>query len=300
MTAKKSLCGFVGIVGRPNVGKSTLLNRILGKKLSITSHKPQTTRHRILGLKTVGDVQTIYVDTPGFHTNPKQVLHRYMNKMVSYVISDVDIAIFVVDVKRWTEEDEAVLEKLKHVDFPVILAVNKVDEIKNKETLLPLIQELSEKMNFASVIPISAAKGTNIEKLESEVVERLPENSHFYGDDQFTDRSEKFLAAEFIREKLTRCLGAELPYALTVDIESFKEDERLIEIHALILVDKGSQKQIVIGTKGKVLKEVGTLARLDIEALLGKKVLLRLWVKVKKGWADSERDLKSLGFDYEG
>lgn len=292
-----SRCGFVAIVGRPNVGKSTLLNHILGQKLSITSRKPQTTRHQVLGIKTEGPVQAIYVDTPGMHEEEPRAINRYMNKAATSALKDVDVAVFVVDQMSWTTADEMVLEKLSSLKCPVILAVNKVDRIENREALLPHLDMLSRKRDFAEIIPLSALKGMNLEPLEEAVGRFLPQSVHFYPDDQITDRSERFMASEMVREKITRQLGAELPYSVAVEIEEFRRDGKTLHISALILVEREGQKKIMIGDKGERLRRIGQEARADMERLFDSKVMLRLWVKVKRGWADSERALKSLGMN---
>ncbi|MDI9246118.1 GTPase Era [Marinobacter sp. CHS3-4] len=292
-----SRCGFVAIVGRPNVGKSTLLNHILGQKLSITSRKPQTTRHQVLGIKTVGLSQAIYVDTPGMHEEEPRALNRYMNKAASSALKGVDVVVFVVDQMAWTTADEMVLEKLSSLTCPVILAVNKVDRIENREALLPHLEMLSRKRDFAEIIPLSALKEMNLAPLEEAVAGFLPESVHFYPDDQITDRSERFMASEMVREKITRQLGAELPYSVAVEIEEFKQDGKTLHISALILVEREGQKKIIIGDKGERLRRIGQEARVDMERLFDSKVMLRLWVKVKRGWADSDRALKSLGMN---
>ncbi|SHK75290.1 GTP-binding protein Era [Marinobacter antarcticus] len=292
-----SRCGFVAIVGRPNVGKSTLLNHILGQKLSITSRKPQTTRHKVLGIKTVGPVQAIYVDTPGMHVEEPRAINRYMNKAATSALSGVDVVVFVVDQLAWTTADEMVLEKLSKLECPVILAVNKVDRIEKRENLLPHLDMLSRKREFAEIIPMSALKQTNLKPLEEAVGRFLPESVHFYPDDQITDRSERFLASEMVREKITRQLGAELPYSVAVEIEEFKRDGKTLHISALILVEREGQKKIMIGDKGDRLRSIGQDARADMERMFDSKVMLRLWVKVKRGWADSDRALKSLGMN---
>ncbi len=288
--------GFVAIVGRPNVGKSTLMNHILGQKISITSSKPQTTRHRILGIKTTEQCQVIYVDTPGVHLNAKKAMNRYMNRAATSSLEDVELILFLIEAGAWTEEDENVLKRLQSTKLPVVLVVNKVDRIRDKEELLPLLQQLAEKMEFASVVPLSALKGANVKELEALIYDRLPESPPVFPEDYVTDRSERFLAAELIREKLMRSLGKELPYATAVEIESFKEEEGMLRIHALIWVERDSQKRIVIGKGGEKLKEVGKQARLDMQKLFGSKVFLQLWVKVKEGWSDNERILNSLGY----
>ncbi|AMQ90184.1 GTPase Era [Marinobacter sp. LQ44] len=290
-----SRCGFVAIVGRPNVGKSTLLNHILGQKLSITSRKPQTTRHQVLGIKTDGPVQAIYVDTPGMHEDEPRALNRYMNKAASSALIDVDVVVFVVDQLAWTTADDMVLEKLSRLTCPVILAVNKVDKVENRDKLLPHLEALSKKREFAEIIPLSALKETNLQPLQDAVGRFLPQSVHFYPDDQITDRSERFMASEMVREKITRQLGAELPYSVAVEIEEFKHEGKTLHVSALILVEREGQKKIIIGDKGERLRRIGQEARVDMERMFGSKVMLRLWVKVKRGWADSDRALKSLG-----
>lgn len=291
-----SRCGYVAIVGRPNVGKSTLLNHILGQKLAITSRKPQTTRHTLLGIKTEGAVQAIYVDTPGMHKDNDKALNRYMNRSASAALKDVDVVIFVVDRTRWTDEDQMVFERVKFVKCPVILAVNKIDRLDDKGELLPHLKWLAEQLPEAEIVPISAQHGQNLETLEKLVGERLPENEHFFEEDQLTDRSSRFLAAELVREKVMRQLGAEVPYQVTVEIEQFKQQGRVLHIHALILVERDGQKKIIIGDKGERIKRIGQDARRDMEELFGSKVMLNLWVKVKSGWSDDERALRSLGY----
>ena len=289
-------CGYVAIVGRPNVGKSTLLNHILGQKLAITSRKPQTTRHNMLGIKTEGAVQTIYVDTPGLHKNNEKALNRFMNKTASSALKDVDVVIFVVDRTRWTDEDQLVLERVQYVQGPVLLAVNKADRIEDKSDLLPHLEWPASQLPNAQVVPVSALHGHNLDALERLVAESLPENEHFFPEDQITDRSSRFLAAELVREKIMRQLGAELPYQIAVEIEEFKLDGRILHIHALILVERDGQKRIIIGDKGERIKRIGQEARKDMEALFDNKVMLNLWVKVKGGWSDDERALRSLGY----
>jgi GTP-binding protein Era len=291
-----SHCGYVAIVGRPNVGKSTLLNRILGQKLSITSHKPQTTRHRILGIKTIGDTQTIYVDTPGLHKNIKYAINRYMNRAATTTLNDVDVIVWVIDGLRWTDEDEWILNKLKKVSQPIILVVNKVDQIKLKTQLLPYLERLSQKIQFTEIIPLSARTGNNLAALEQTISKLLPENPHFFPDDQLTDRSDRFIASEFIREKLTRSLQQELPYASAVEIEEFTKKNNVLHINAVIWVERDTQKAIVIGKDGEQLKGIGSRARLAMEKFFGHKIFLKLWVKVKDSWSDDERALQSLGY----
>lgn len=292
-------CGYVALVGRPNVGKSTLLNHILGQKLSITSRKPQTTRHRLLGIKTTDTSQIIYVDTPGIHQKAGKAINRYMNRTASSTIDDVHAVVFIIEALKWTDEDELVLKRIKQASVPVILAVNKVDKIDDKESLLPFLQQLSEKHPFKDIIPLSALKNINVSELESLLESFLDISEPFYPDDQITDRSSRFLAAEIVREKLMRTLGQELPYNITVEIEQFKEDKGRLLINALIWVERDNQKAIVIGKKGQQLKKVGIQAREDMQKLFDSKVHLELWVKVKEGWSDDERALQSLGYTDE-
>ena len=291
-------CGYVAIVGRPNVGKSTLLNHLLGQKISITSRKPQTTRHQVLGIKTEGDHQIIYVDTPGLHKGAEKAINRVMNRAASSAIDDVDLVVFVVDRTAWTEEDEMVLQRVQQSNRPVVLVVNKVDLLADKNALLPHLQSLSEKSDFTAVVPLSALRQHNTEELERVIVSHLPESIHFFPEEQITDRSQRFLAAEIVREKIMRQLGDELPYAVAVEIEEFAGDEKgVLHISALILVERDGQKKIIIGDKGSRLHSIGTEARRDMERLFESKVMLRLWVKVKSGWSDDERALRSLGYD---
>lgn len=293
-----SYCGYIALVGRPNVGKSTLINRILHQKLSITSRKPQTTRHSILGIQTDGAHQFVYVDTPGIHQGSKKVMNRMMNKTAQNVLKDVDVAVFVVDGTQWTDDDEHVLRLIAQAKVPCILAVNKVDKIDDKTRLLPCLESMSQRHDFAALIPLSAKTGVGVEQLQQQLKTFLPESPHLFDDDQFTDRSTRFLCAELLREKIFRLCGDELPYVTSVEIESFKEEDNLVRIHALIMVDKDNHKRIIIGNKGQKLKEMATSARLDMEQLLGKKVFLQCWCKVKSGWADDERMLKQLGYDH--
>ena len=293
---KEFRCGYVALIGRPNVGKSTLMNFVLGQKISITSHRPQTTRHRILGIKTTDAAQIIYVDTPGIHDNEKKAMNRYMNRTAGASFKDVDIIVLLVEAMRWTEEDELVIKRLQNISTPVVLAVNKVDLIKKKEELLPFIEKIKNKYEFKDIIPLSAMKGDNIEGFEKIITGYLPPSEAFYAEDQITDRSERFMAAEIIREKLTRNLLQELPYNLTVEIEKFTQDGKLLDIAAIIWVERDNQKAIIIGKGGSKLKDMGTKARIDMEKMFGQKVFLQLWVKVKSGWSDDERALNSLGY----
>ncbi|MBE2896098.1 GTPase Era [Pasteurellaceae bacterium HPA106] len=290
-------CGFIGIVGRPNVGKSTLLNRILGQKISITSRKAQTTRHRILGIDTEGAYQAIYVDTPGLHIEEKRAINRLMNRAANSTIGDVDLIFFVVDGTHWNDDDEMVLNKLRNTRAPIILVINKIDNIKNKDELLPFITEMEQKLNFKAIVPISATQGNNVDQLKKLVRENLREGVHHFPEDYITDRSQRFLASEIIREKLMRFMGEELPYAVTVEIEQFKTNPKgVLVIHGLILVERDGQKKMVIGKQGQKIKTIGMEARADMERLFESQVHLQLWVKVKSGWADDERALKSLGY----
>ncbi len=288
--------GYVAIAGRPNVGKSTLLNHILGQKLSITSRKPQTTRHQILGVKTTTTSQVVYVDTPGIHNRRATAINRYMNRAASSVLNDVDIVLFVVQAMQWTEEDEAVLTRLQDVEAPVLLVINKIDKVSDKDMLLPYIAQLNTRYTFTAVTPISALHADNIDCLEATVTELLPLNPPFFAEDQVTDRSVRFLAAEIIREKLIRELGHELPYTSTVEIEKFEEGETITRIFATIYVESHGQKAIIIGSKGARLKSIGSKARVDIETLIDGKVYLQLWVKVREGWSNDEQALRSLGY----
>ncbi|WP_294900036.1 GTPase Era [Tatumella sp. UBA2305] len=297
MSEQSPHCGFIAIVGRPNVGKSTLLNQLLGQKISITSRKPQTTRHRIMGIDTRDNYQAIYVDTPGLHMEEKRAINRLMNKAASSSIGDVELVIFVVEGTRWTDDDEMVLGKLKAGKAPVVLAINKIDNLQDKSILLPHIQMLSQKMNFLDVVPLSAEHGNNVDTIASIVHKHLPEADHHFPEDYVTDRSQRFMASEIIREKLMRFLGAELPYSVTVEIEQFVNNERGgYDIHGLILVEREGQKKMVIGNKGAKIKTIGIEARKDMEQMFEVKVHLELWVKVKSGWADDERALRSLGY----
>lgn len=292
-------CGFVAIVGRPNVGKSTLLNHILGQKLSITSRRPQTTRHQIHGVKTEGLDQVIYVDTPGMHLKEHKAINRFMNKAASDALKDVDVVVFLVDRMRWTDEDDLVLDKVRYTKAPVILAINKVDRSQDKTQLLPYLEQVAKKFDFAHIIPISATQGHNIEQLETIIRGYLPESVHFFDEDQITDRSQRFLASELVREKIMRQLGDELPYSVTVEIEEFKAVKDILHISALILVEREGQKKILIGDKGEKMKTIGRDARKDMEIMFESRVMLNLWVKVKRGWSDDERALKSLGYQQD-
>jgi GTP-binding protein Era len=290
-------CGYVAIVGRPNVGKSTLLNYILGQKLSITSRKPQTTQHTLHGIKTGKGIQAVYVDTPGIHGEAKKAINRHMNRNARNALRDVDVVVFVTDRTDWQADDEITAEAVRHSRAPVIVVVNKVDLLKDKTVLLPQLAKLQALMPAAVIIPVSAIGGDNLAELEKLIEERLPVGPFLFPDDQVTDRSERFLVAEIVREKIIRQLGEEIPYAATIQIERFATQGKVLHIDALILVERDGQKAIIIGKSGARLKRIGTDAREDIESLLDQKVMLKLWVKVKSGWSDDERALKSLGYD---
>lgn len=290
-------CGYVALVGRPNVGKSTLLNHLIGQKLSITSRKPQTTRHQVLGIKSTDSAQLLFVDTPGMHRDQGRALNRIMNRAAGAALAGVDVVVMVADRGEWTEDDQRVLEAATASGAPVILALNKVDKLEDKNSLLPALSVHAERADFAAIIPVSALRGHNLEQLESELVQRLPETPFLFSADDITDRSLRFLAAEIVREKIMRQLGDELPYATAVEIEDFAEEEGITHISALILVERDGQKRILIGQGGSRLRSIGTEARQDLERLLDKKVMLRLWVKIRSGWADDERALRSLGYD---
>ncbi|MGF1738990.1 GTPase Era [Photobacterium satsumensis] len=294
----KQHCGFIAIVGRPNVGKSTLLNRLVGQKLSITSRKPQTTRHRIMGVDTRDGYQAVYVDTPGLHIEEKRTINRLMNRAASSSLTDVELVLFLVDGTMWTDDDEMVLNKLKKSELPTVLLINKVDNVKEKGDLFPHLDALSKKMDFVDVVPISAKSGTNVDAVEKIVREHIPEGEYYFPEEYVTDRSQRFMASEIIREKLMRFLGDELPYSVTVEIERFDFNPRTngFDINGLILVERKGQKKMVIGKNGEKMKVIGREARIDMEDLFERKVYLELWVKVKSGWADDERALRSLGY----
>jgi len=288
--------GYVAIVGRPNVGKSTLLNRILGQKVSIVTAKPQTTRQRIAGIKTTDKGQVVYVDTPGIHHTAKRALNRYMNRVAKASFRDVDLVMFLVEADKWTRQDEFVAKALGRTNVPVTLVLNKIDEVPDKASLLASVQQHSKGQDYDSILMISAKNGSGVDELERRVMQKLPFSRPFYDEDQFTDRSERFLAGEMIREQLTIRLHQELPYALTVQIEEFKRDKDLLTIGAIIWVERDSQKQITIGKKGIVLKQVGSKARIVLEELFAEKIFLRLWVKVSRDWSDSEKLIERFGY----
>jgi GTP-binding protein Era len=291
-----SRCGTVAIVGRPNVGKSTLLNRLIGQKLAITSHKAQTTRHAILGIKTRAEGQILFVDTPGIHQRGANALNRYLNRAARTAIADTDLCLFVVEALRWTDEDASALQAVVNAGVPVIAAVNKVDRVANKPDLLPYLQALGERHGFLDLIPISATRGDQVEALEMALIRALPVGEPAFPDDQVTDRSERFFAAELVREQLVQRYGEELPYRTTVEIERFEETGGRYKIHALIWVERPSQKAIIIGRHGEAIKAAATQARLEMQKLFGCPVHLEVWVKVKKSWSSDEAALGRLGY----
>lgn len=293
---KKIRSGYIAIVGRPNVGKSTLLNRLVGEKISIVSRKAQTTRHRITGIVTNEDAQYVFVDTPGFQTKHTNALNRAMNRGVTQTLSDVDLVIFVIEAGRYDAKDLSVVRLLPK-DRPVILVVNKTDQFKDRNELLPFLAKVSSDHDYAAIVPVSATKGRQTAELLAEARKHLPNDGLMFPEDDLTDKSERFLAAEYIREKVFRLLGDELPYATTVEIERFEVEGGLRRIFAAIVVDREGHKAIVIGKGGESLKRIASEARQDMERLFDGKVYLEIWVKVKSGWNDDERLLKSLGYE---
>lgn len=289
--------GYIGLIGRPNVGKSTLLNHLIGQKISITSRKPQTTRHRILGIKSCPDGQAIYVDTPGLHRDGKKALNRYLNRTAKNLLCGVDLILWVTDLARWHGEDSSILALLEKSGIPVIFVINKIDRIEPKDVCLSFIREADQRFRFLSIVPVSAVRGTNLDRLEHDILQALPDRDPVFPEDQISDRSERFFAGEIIREKLVRRLTKELPYELSVGIERFIEEEKLVTIHAVVWVERESQKSIVIGKDGAVLKSIGQKSREDLEKMVQKKVFLQLWVKIKRGWSDNEKALRSLGYE---
>ena len=300
--------GYVAIVGRPNVGKSTLMNHLLGQKLSITSRKPQTTRHRIHGILSNDEMQAVFVDTPGIHRNEVRAINERMNKAAVSALVDVDLVLFVVDSDQWRDDDLLTLQKLGDTNLTVVLVINKADTLKDKGSVLPLIETFSDSFDFADIVPVSALKNQNLDRLQEVIASHLPIADPIYDTEQITDRSERFLASEIIREKIMRSAGDEVPYDLTVQIDGFKDEAAHIDpktgrprkactfIDATIYVERSGQKAIVIGDKGQRIKQVGMDARKDMEQLFDKKIMLTLWVKVKRGWSDDERALTSLGY----
>lgn len=290
-------CGFAALVGRPNVGKSTLLNALVGKKLSIVTPRPQTTRHRVLGICNRADAQIAFVDTPGLHKGEHRALNRAMNRTAASALEDADVVVFVVEALKWTQEDELVLDRIRRSGRPVIAAVNKVDRAKPRERLLPYLAELSKRLDFAEIVPVSALKTDNLTPLVDAIAKRLPESPALFPAEQVTDKSLSFRISEIIREKLTLELNQELPYGIAVEIEQMAEDEGQLIVQAAIWVDRAGQKPIVIGAKGERLKRVGKSARLELNALLDRRLHLELWVKVREDWADNARALQQLGLE---
>lgn len=296
MNAAEFKTGYISIVGRPNVGKSTLLNHLIKQKISITSRKPQTTRHRIQGILTESQSQFIFVDTPGFQTRYRSELNQAMNRVVMQTLHGVDVVMFVIEAAKFDRQDEMVLKRLPS-DRPVMLIINKIDLLANKMQLLPFMQEMAEKFHFAEMIPVSALQNQSLSELTAAIRKYLPINPPLFAEDDITDCSERFLAAELLREKIFRQIGEEVPYSVSVIIEQFAVEGNLRRIHACILVDRPNQKAIIIGKQGKKMKEIATQARKDMETLFGSKVYLEVWVKVKSGWADDGSVLKNLGYE---
>ena len=299
MNTVNTRAGYVAIVGRPNVGKSTLMNALIEQKVSITSRKPQTTRHHILGIKTLSETQILFVDTPGIHSNQKRAINRYMNRAAQSVIADVDVTVMLVDRHIFTADDEMILERIQKSGCHLILAINKVDRIRQQQEILPIIGALKERVGNRNIVPISASRKENLDALVRVIESSLPASPFYFPPEEVTDRSEKFLVAELVREKLMRQFGEELPYATTIQLERFEAQAKVIQIDATIFVERMGQRAILIGAGGNKLKRVGIDARRDIEKLLDHQVMLRLWVKVKRGWSDDERALRSLGYGEE-
>lgn len=297
MSGEPMRSGYVVIAGRPNVGKSTLMNALLGEKLSIVSHKPQTTRHRILGVLSETASQIVFVDTPGLHRDAARALNRSLNRAAKTAVADADLAVFVIEALRWTEEDDDVLQRLRQQEIPTFLAINKIDRITDKSALLPFIDDMRNRTGCEEIFPLSALKDDGVARLLDAIRKRLPVGPALFPADQLTDRSERFIAAEIIREKLTRALHQELPYGINVEIEAYQEDEKGVRINAVIWVERPGQKAIAIGHKGETMKAVGRAARLDLKKRLGRPVHLELWVKVLSNWADNERHLRRFGYD---
>lgn len=289
--------GFIALIGRPNVGKSTLLNQMVGEKVAIVSRKPQTTRHRIVAIRHLPDAQLIFVDTPGLHARTPREMNRYLNRTASSALADVDAIIFMVDGLQWTDDDELALAKARQAGAPLLLVVNKVDRIADKSLLLPHMAKLADKADFAEIIPMSARRGTQLDALEAALLKLMPESPQLFPEEQLTDRSDRFRAAELVREQLMRALGQELPYASTVEIEAMEADGELMRVSAIIWVERPGQKAIVIGKKGQTLKQIGQDARFEMQRLFGCQVYLQLWVKVREGWSDDRRALQSLGYE---
>ena len=299
MNEDKTKSGLVSIIGRTNVGKSTLLNHLIEQKVSITSRKPQTTRFRVLGIKTKGLCQAVIIDTPGYHRGHKRALNKYMNKVALSAMTGIDILLFVVEALKWQEEDQFLLQKILKGLNKVILVINKIDKLKQKDRLLPYIDQLTDKHDFMDIIPISALKGNNIKRLEKSILTNLPTAEYLYPEEQTTDMTEKFLISETIREKCIARVGQEIPYRITVTIDQFEEKGLILFISATLYVEKKSQKGILIGLGGKNLKSIGTSSRKELERIFQKKVMLKLWVKVKKNWTDNETIMQSMGYRIE-
>ncbi|MET3107630.1 GTP-binding protein Era [Oxalobacteraceae bacterium GrIS 2.11] len=296
LTAEDFRCGYIAIVGRPNVGKSTLMNGLIGAKVSITSRKAQTTRHRITGIQTKGNAQFVYVDTPGFQTKHSNALNRTLNRTVTTTLTAVDVVLYVVEAGMFSDADIAVLELLPK-NIPCILVINKSDHIKDKAVLMPFAAQVSGRFNFAAIVPVSARQGFQLDILENEVKKLLPLNAPMFSEDDITDKSEKFLAAEIVREKVFRFVGDEIPYTSTVLVEKFEQEGNLRRIFIAILVDRDGHKAMMIGKKGERLKEISTQSRLDMEKLFGGPVYLEIWIKIKSGWADNEAGLRAYGYE---
>ena len=298
MTDSSFRCGIAAILGRPNVGKSTLLNALVGERVSIVTPRPHTTRHRILGVVTKPEGQILYLDTPGMHAQAKRAMNRSLNRAVHAAVAEADVAVQVIEAEKWNDEDEAVYAAIASVPIPRLLAFNKLDRVRDKASLLPFVEQLCLRRPFDEVYWLSAQRGEGIAQLERGILQRLPQRGAVFDAETFTDRSERFLCAELIREQLMRQLGEELPYATTVEIESFKDrDDGLSEIAAVIWVERQGQKKIVIGAGGERLKKIGSAARRNVEELLGRRVFLKLWVKVREGWSDDEAMLKRFGYE---
>jgi len=290
-------CGMVAIIGRPNAGKSTLLNRLVGQKVSITSRRPQTTRHRLLGIRSLPGAQVVYVDTPGIHRiESGHQLNRMMNRAARSSLDGVDIVVLVITSDGWRDEDTPALTLAQQAGCPVVLAINKIDRLDSRDALLPIIEESARKSAFVNIVPVSARTGENIPQLEQVLISHLPAQPALFDAEQVTDRNERFLAAEFVREQVFRAVGQEIPYSVAVEINAFREEARHVHIEAVIWVEKEGQKAILIGKGGEQLKRIGRMARLEMQKAFGRKVWLGLWVKVRAGWADDVRSLKSLGY----
>ena len=289
-------CGYIAIVGRPNVGKSTLMNELIGAKVSITSRKAQTTRHRIMGIQTDDDAQFVYVDTPGFQTRYNNALNKNLNRTVKDTLSTADVIVFVVDAGVYGPADQQVLDLIPE-SVPAILVINKTDKVKEKAELIPFAEKIAALRDFAAIVPVSARQRFQLNRLEEEIRHLLPENPPFFSPDDVTDRSERFMAVEIIREKIFRYTGDELPYTSTVVIEQFERKEKICRVFAAVLVERDAHKAMIIGHKGEKLKEISTEARLDMEKMFGVPVYLEIWVKVKSGWADNEAGLRAYGYE---